>query len=279
MKFVFVTDASTDFSDEALKKYNIEIVPIEVRFGEDECYPEGLSNHDFYARMAQTGLVPKTSMPNAYKFEQIYQKYANKEDVFVFTIVISMELSQTKLQAQMAAENLGMKNVFIDEGRGATIFTGAIITELARYAQKENDVEKIKAMFYDLRSRARLFAIINDLKYLRASGRLSGASATIGGMLKIRPIVSIQDGKVVNIAKCMGDVKAESFLLDSLKNMDTTLPIYILSSGAPEKEKQLTAKYHNVISAKQEFYNGEIGCVVGSHVGAGCYGFCFFDKN
>lgn len=277
MKFVFVTDASTDFSDEALEKYNIEIVPIEVRFGENDVYPEGLSKQKFYEKL-KTGIVPKTSMPNAFKFTEIYKKYCNKPDVFVITVVISMELSQTKLQAQMAADELGMKNVFIEEGQGATIFTGALITEVARFAQECQDIEKIKARFYALRDKVKLFAIINDLKYLRASGRLSGASATIGGLLKVRPIVTIKDGKVTNIAKCMGDVKAEAYLLDSLKNMDTTLPIYILSSGAPDKEKILTEKYKKTINAKQELYNGEIGCVVGSHVGAGCYGFCFFEK-
>lgn len=61
--------------------------------------------------MQSTGLIPKTAMPNAYKFENFYKPYVNQEDVFVITIVISMEFSQTKLQAQMAAENLGMKNV------------------------------------------------------------------------------------------------------------------------------------------------------------------------
>lgn len=277
MKFVFVTDASTDFSDEALKKYNIEIVPIEVRFGEDDVYPEGLSKKEFYEKL-KSGIVPKTSMPNAYKFTEIYKKYCNEPDVFVFTVVISMELSQTKLQAQMAADELGMKNVFIEEGQGATIFTGALITEVARFAETCQDIDKIKARFYYLRDKVKLFAIINDLKYLRASGRLSGASATIGGMLKVRPIVTIKDGKVTNIAKCMGDVKAEAYLLDALKNMDTSLPIYILSSGAPAKADHILEKYKNKFPGGQEIYTGEIGCVVGSHVGAGCYGYTFFEK-
>lgn len=278
MKFVFVTDASTDIPEQLQKKFNVEIVPIEVRFGEEE-YPLGLSKKDFYQKMS-SGIIPKTSMPNAYKFEQVYKKYCNKKDVFVFTIVISMQLSQTKLQAQMAADNLGMKNVFIDEGKGATIITGAIIVELARFAQRCEDIDKIIEKFYDLRDRVKLFAIINDLKYLRASGRLNGASATIGTMLKIKPIVTVLDGKVVNIAKCMGEIKAENYLLDSLKNMDATLPLYSLNSGggADIKIKQMIEKYKDRFPAGQEMLTGQIGCIVGSHVGTGCYGFCFFNK-
>lgn len=276
MKFIFVTDASTDVPEELQEKYNIHTIPIEVRFGE-ETYPEGLSKREFYSKMASTGLVPKTSMPNAYKFENFYRPYVNKEDTFVITIVISMELSQTKIQAQMAADELGMKNVFIEESCGATIFTGAIMVELAKYVEKVQDIEKIKAKFYELRSKVKLFAIINDLKYLRASGRLSGAGATIGGMLNIKPIVSIIDGKVVNIAKCIGTGKAEAYLFDAMKNIDPDMPLYILHSDAMEKCKALYDKTKPKVKNKEIVF-GEIGCIVGSHVGAGCYGYCFFEK-
>lgn len=277
MKFKFLTDASTDIPEEAQKEYDISIIPIEVRFGE-EMYPDGLPTREFYSKMAETGLVPKTSMPNAFKFENFYRDYANKEDVFVITIVISMELSTTKIQAQMAADDLGMKNVFIEEGKAATIATGALIVELAKYAQEVQDIEKIKAKFYELRDKVRLFAVINDLKYLKASGRLSGAGATIGTMLKIKPIVSIKDGKVVNIAKCMGDVKAEAFLLDSLKNMDERFPLYLLHTDYKDRIEQVYNKHKDKLSSSQDVDYCEIGCVVGSHVGAKCYGYCFFDK-
>ena len=276
MKFVFVTDASTDIPEDLQEKYNVKIVPIEVRFGED-IYPDGLSTREFYSKMASTGLVPKTSMPNAYKFEEIYKEFYNKKDIFVITVVISMELSQTKIQAQMAADDLGMKNVFIEEGKGATIATGALIVELAKFAQTESDIEKIKAKFYELREKVKLFAVINDLKYLKASGRLSGASAAIGSMLNIKPIVSIVDGKVVNVAKCMGSVKADAYLLDNLKNMDTTRPLYLLHTDKQAKIEEVYAKQQPKIgNNSQEVNTCEIGCIVGSHVGAKCYGYCFF---
>ena len=87
-------------------------------------------------------------MPNTYKFEQFYKDYCNKDDVFVITIVISMELSQTKVQAQMAAENLGMKNVFIEESTVTTAAQGALIIELCKFIEKCQDIEKIKEEFY-----------------------------------------------------------------------------------------------------------------------------------
>ena len=89
MKFKIVADASCDMPKEYMEKYDITIIPIEVMFGED-IYPEGLETKEFYKKIEETGLIPKTAMPNAYKFENFYKDYVNKDDVFVITILISM---------------------------------------------------------------------------------------------------------------------------------------------------------------------------------------------
>lgn len=277
MKFVFVADAACDVSEEDKQKYNINIIPIELNFGE-EYYPEGLPCDEYYQKLKTSAVMPKTAMPNAYKFQNFYKDYANKEDVFVITVVISMELSTTKVQAQMAADELGMKNVFIEESKGATVFQGALIVELAKFCQKENDIEKIKQEFYRLRDKVKLLAIINDLKYLRASGRLSGASATLGTMLKVKPIVSIVDGKVVNVAKCMGSGKAESYLVGQLENIDTTKPLYLIHSDVIDQAQNLYEKNKDKIPTPCEVKVQEISYVVGTHVGSGCYGFTYFEK-
>ena len=229
--------------------------------------------------MQETQIIPKTAMPNAYKFENFYRPYVNQEDVFIFTIVISMEMSTTKVQAQMAADNLGMKNVFIEESASTTLGQGAIIIELCKYMEKEQDIEKIKEEFYRLRRNIHVYAIINDLKYLKQSGRLSGASAIVGSMLSVKPIVSITQGKVLNIAKCMGSAKAESFLLNKLENMDSSHALYIVHSDTPESAERLKNKFIPLLPEGQEIVTGEIGCVVGSHVGAKCYGFGYFTKD
>lgn len=278
MKFKIVADASCDIPKEYMDKYDITIIPIEVMFGE-ELYPEGLETREFYNKMQSTGIIPKTAMPNAYKFENFYKDYANVDDVFVITVVISMEMSTTKIQAQMAADNLGMKNVFIEESASTTLGQGAIIIELCKFIEKEQDIEKIKEEFYRLKRNIHVYAIINDLKYLKASGRLSSTSAVLGSMLNVKPIVSIQDGKVLNIAKCRGANKAETFLMNKIENLDDTKAFYLLHSDTPESAVRLKQKVREVISPSQEIITGEIGCVVGSHVGAKCYGIGFFTKD
>lgn len=278
MKYKIVADASCDIPKEYMEKYDISIIPIEVMFG-DELYPEGLETREFYKKMQSTGLIPKTAMPNAYKFENFYKQYLNQEDVFVITIVISMEMSQTKIQAQMAAENLGMKNVFIEESASTTVGQGAIIIELCKFMEKENDLEKIKEEFYRLRRNIHIYAIINDLKYLKNSGRLSSTGAIVGSLLGVKPIISLENGKVINIAKCQGLPKAENFILSKIENMDPTHAFYVVHSDLPEGAERLKEKAKDKLAPGQEVIFGEIGCVVGSHVGAKCYGYGFFSKD
>lgn len=277
MKFKIVADASCDIPEEYLKKYDISIIPIEVAFGE-EVYPEGLSKKDFYNKIENTTLIPKTAMPNAYKFEQFYKDYANKEDVYVFTIVISMELSQTKIQAQNAADSLGMKNVFIEESGCTTVAQGAIICELCKFMEKEQSVEKIIEEFYRLKSKCKLYAVINDLKYLKNSGRLSSSSAVIGSMLSVKPIVSIVEGKVVNIKKCMGANQADQFMFSQIKQVDQKHDFYYIHSDNLPAVDKLREKYSLKLPKGQNISVCEIGCVVGSHVGPRCYGFVYFEK-
>ena len=278
MKFKIVADASCDIPKEYMEKYDITIIPIEVMFGED-IYPEGLETKEFYKKIEETGLIPKTAMPNAYKFENFYKDYVNKDDVFVITIVISMELSQTKLQAQMAADNLGMKNVFIEESGSTTVGQGAIIGELCRFIDKCQDIEKIKEEFYRLKNNIHIYAVIDDLKYLKQSGRLSSTSAFVGNILGVKPIIAIKDGKVMTIAKCKGAQKAENFILDKIENMDTTHPFYVVHSDMPAGAERLEEKAKQRIGENQEVISAQIGCVVGSHVGPTCYGFGYFSKD
>lgn len=278
MKFKIVADASCDMPKEYMEKYDITIIPIEVMFGED-IYPEGLETKEFYKKIEETGLIPKTAMPNAYKFENFYKDYVNKDDVFVITIVISMELSQTKLQAQMAADNLGMKNVFIEESGSTTVGQGAIIGELCRFIDKCQDIEKIKEEFYRLKNNIHIYAVIDDLKYLKQSGRLSSTSAFVGNILGVKPIIAIKDGKVMTIAKCKGAQKAENFILDKIENMDTTHPFYVVHSDMPAGAERLEEKAKQRIGENQEVISAQIGCVVGSHVGPTCYGFGYFSKD
>ena len=279
MKYKIVTEASVDMPENFAKENDITILPIEVNFA-GELFPEGLPNDEFYEKMRTTGIIPKTSQPNQYKFENALTPYCNKEDWFVLTIVISSNLAGTIAQAKNAVEALNMKNVYICDSEVTTFAEGALIVEIVKYIKRNNpSPEEVIEELERLKKRVRLIAVVSDLKYLKQGGRISGAVAALGTVLNMKPIITIEDGKVANRAKKRGE-QANLYIVDDvLKNRDKNYPIYFGYSADKSKIENFVKKYKSQLEVdpeKIEYYS--IGCVVGTHVGPGVYGMVYFAK-
>ena len=279
MKYKIVTEASVDMPENFAKENDITILPIEVNFA-GELFPEGLPNDEFYEKMRTTGVIPKTSQPNQYKFENALTPYCNKEDWFVLTIVISSNLAGTIAQAKNAVEALNMKNVYICDSEVTTFAEGALIVEIVKYIKRNNpSPEEVIEELERLKKRVRLIAVVSDLKYLKQGGRISGAVAALGTVLNMKPIITIEDGKVANRAKKRGE-QANLYIVDDvLKNRDKNYPIYFGYSADKSKIENFVKKYKSQLEVdpeKIEYYS--IGCVVGTHVGPGVYGMVYFAK-
>ncbi len=279
MKYKIVTEASVDMPENFAKENDITILPIEVNFA-GELFPEGLPNDEFYEKMRTTGIIPKTSQPNQYKFENALTPYCNKEDWFVLTIVISSNLAGTIAQAKNAVEALNMKNVYICDSEVTTFAEGALIVEIVKYIKRNNPTpEEVIEELERLKKRVRLIAVVSDLKYLKQGGRISGAVAALGTVLNMKPIITIEDGKVANRAKKRGE-QANLYIVDDVvKNRDKNYPIYFGYSADKSKIENFVKKYKSQLEVdpdKIEYYG--IGCVVGTHVGPGVYGMVYFAK-
>ncbi len=277
MNYKIVTEASVDMPKDFAEQNDITILPIEVNFG-GELYPEGLPNDEFYAKLKSTGIIPKTSQPNQYKFENAFQTYCNKEDWFVLTIVISSDLAGTIAQAKNAVENLEMKNCYVCDSRVTTFAEGALIVEIVKYikshpnAQPQEVIDELER----LKGMVRLVAVVGDLKYLKMGGRLGSASYVVASALKIKPIISLDGGKVNNIAKKVGE-KANEFMVELANKRNKAYPIYFGHSAEPKLIKDFLKKYAEALDINpetSEIY--EIGCVVGTHAGPNCYGMVYF---
>lgn len=277
MKYKLIADASCDIPKDLAEKYDITLVPIEVRFGED-IYPQGLETKEFYNKIYETGLIPKTSMPNQFLFEEIMTPFVNKPDVHVIVLTISSEMTATIHQVEGAVQALKMQNVTYRQSTVTTWAQGAILVELAKFIEKNDDLTSVINKLDELISKVKLVAVIGDLKYLRASGRLSAAGAVMGSMLNVKPIITLAGGKVTNEAKVMGEVKALMYLVTKAKNRDKTFPVYFGHSDCPEMIDKIITKYGSILDiTPKEQVVCDIGCVVGSHVGPKCYGLVYFE--
>ena len=257
---------------------DITILPIEVNFN-GELYPEGMPNDEFYAKLKSTGIIPKTSQPNQYKFENALTPYCNKDGWFVLTIVISSNLAGTIAQAKNAVDALNMKNVYICDSLMTTFAEGALIMEIVKFInEKDRKPQEVIDELERLKSKIKLVAVINDLKYLKQGGRISGVAAALGTALNVKPIISLEGGKVTNIAKKRGE-QANLFMLNCVKNRDKSYPIYFGYSADEGNIRKFVEKYSKELEVdpkSQEYHS--IGCVVGTHAGPGCYGMVYFSK-
>ncbi len=277
MKYKIIADASCDIPKEYVEKYQIILAPIEVRFGE-ETYPEGLDNESFYKKINETGLIPKTSMPNQYLFEELMRPYANNPEYHVIAITISSEMTATIHQVEGAVESLKMKNITYRQSNVTTWAQGAIIIELCKYIETDDNIDHVVAKLDELINKVKLIAVIGDLKYLRASGRLSATSQVMGTMLSIKPIISLTGGKVTNEAKILGETKANMFLVNKAQNRDKNYPLYFGNSDCREYMENFVKKYATQLDINPDNQIiCDIGCVVGSHVGPKCYGIVYFE--
>lgn len=277
MKFKIVTEASVDMPKSFAEENDITVLPIEVNFN-GELYPEGLPNDVFYQKL-KTGIIPKTSQPNQYKFETALTPYVNKEDWFVLTIVISSNLAGTISQAKNAVEALGMKNVYICDSAVTTFAEGALIMEIVKFIKEKNPTpqEAIDEL-ERLKNHIKLVAVVSDLKYLKQGGRLPASSYFVASVLNIKPIISLDGGRVQNIAKKRGE-SANEFMVDCALKRDKSYPIYFGYSAIKSNIEKFVEKYHETleVNPKTVEYH-EIGCVVGTHAGPGCYGMVYFVK-
>ncbi len=278
MKYKIVTEASVDMPKEFAEENDITILPIEVNFNGD-LYPEGLPNDEFYDKLKTTGIIPKTSQPNQYKFENALNPYLNKPDTFVLIIVISSDLAGTIAQAKNAVENLQMKNAYICDSRVTTFAEGALIMEIVKYinTHPEAQPEEVIAELERLKNTVKLVAIIGDLKYLKQGGRLSSAGYIAASALKIRPIIGLDGGKVCTLAKKVGS-KADEFLVECSLKRNRNYPVYFGHSANPKLIINFLEKYADKIGVDAKTTPiHEIGCVVGTHAGPNCYGLVYFE--
>ena len=279
MKYKIVTEASVDMPDSFAKENDITILPIELNFA-GELFPEGLPNDEFYEKMKTTGIIPKTSQPNQYKFETALSPYCNKEDWFVLTIVISSNLAGTIAQAKNAVEALKMKNVYICDSEVTTFAEGALIMEIVKYIKEKNPTpQEVIDELERLKRKIRLVAAVSDLKYLRLGGRISGAVAALGTVLNMKPIIALEGGRVVNKAKKRGEQANIYMVEEVLKNRDKAYPLYFGYSAIKKNIENFVQKYKDKLEVnpdKIEYHS--IGCVVGTHAGPGAYGMVYFAK-
>ena len=281
-KFRILADSSTDISQAEAKELDVTILGISINFDGEE-YFDGvtISKEEFFSKLRTCKQLPKTAAINEFQMLEFFEKEA-KEGNEVLYIVISSNMACTTGNAARAYASLDKKLqpfIHIVDSYSVTFQEGALVREAVKMRDKGMSVKDVAAKLEVLKTKMNLWGIVEDLKYLRMGGRISSTSAIVGGMLNVRPILAIKDGKLESAGKVIGHKKAIATLVDYVEkaDFDKNYPIYVAHADAPELGKELL----DAVVGKLKITNikmVEIGPTVGTHAGPGCVGICGFKK-
>lgn len=266
-----ITDSTSDISLELAKEMNIEIVPLIVRVDGNE-YKDRveLSPEDFYKQLEEKDLTPSTSQPSPQDFLKVYEKAKEAGDE-ILVITLSSEVSGTYQSAMIAKEVLEYNKIQVINSASATFGLRIIIEKALQLRDEGKTLEEIVAFLEDYKQKVHIFALVDTLEYFYKGGRLSKTSATVGTLLKFKPVVGIKDGKLELFANCRGTRKSISKIIELIHetgDIDLQEPVCIGYTGNSEG----LDKFENLLKEEFHFENvihGIVGPVIGSHAGPG----------
>ncbi len=277
MTIRIITDSVADIPKKIADDLNIKVLPLTVNF-ENESYKDGIeiNSEEFFDKLSQVDKLPSTSQVSPGEFIKEFELAINSGDK-VIAILMSAQLSGTYASAVTAKEFLETNDIAIIDSKSVTLAQGLIAIEAARMAKDGAEFDEIVDRALYMRDNMVYKFIVDDLKYLQLGGRLSLSQAVVGKLLNIKPIITMEDGRLKLEHKIRGRKKAIKWVINWIKenNMDLeTKTVGVFHSNAPEYVQELLNAMEDNFTIK-EVIMGKVGAVVGTHAGPGCIAVAF----
>lgn len=280
MKVRIIVDSSVDIAERF--RQEVKVVPLTIHFGEEELI-DGVTidRQRFYERLVECDELPRTSQANPTAFQKVFEEVTQAGEEAV-VITLSSELSGTCQSACLAAQDYD--HIYVVDSKNAAIGSG-ILTEYAIECAKQGmGAREIAEELERKKEDVCLIALLDTLEYLKKGGRISKTVAFAGGVLNIKPVVTIQDGKVEVIGKARGSRQGNNLLIEKIQEsggIDFDMPILLGYTGLSDA---LLKKYiedsRDLWQEQAESLDSTLVCsVIGTHVGPGVVAAAFFRKS
>ncbi|MGZ0049880.1 DegV family protein [Brevibacillus gelatini] len=278
MPVVILTDSASDIDASVRQSLGIVAVPLKVMFGA-ETYLDGvtISSTEFFDKLKESQALPTTSQPSPLEFAEAYKAICDQygSDVQIIAILLSGALSGTYQSAMIAKSMLDDKmDITVIDSRKASFVHGMICVEAAKAAQAGKSKEQILDEIDRYLDEVQVYFIVDTLEFLQKGGRIGRASAVIGSLLNIKPILTLDPaGYVTAFDKVRGTKKALNRVLEALQEYAQGQPVKaaILHSCAHEQAAELLERVKNEFQVT-ESHLVQIGPVIGTHTGPGLLG-------
>lgn len=275
-----LTDSGCDLPKEVVHALDITVVPLQITFEDGTTSQDGvgLSGDEFYDHMQTCKKLPTTSQPSPEAFMKHFfaAKEAGDE---VVAVLVSAQLSGTYQCAQLAANILEFEDVHFVDSESLCLAQGLLVQLAARLRDEGHSAAEIATTLDLAKKHLHIFAVVDNLEYLRKGGRLPASAAIAGGLLGIKPLVTTIDGKVTLGGKARGLPGAYMALfkkVESLGGLCPNEPYYAAYTLAPREIEPIQRYFTQNLKLPAPSI-ARVGSVIGTHVGPGAFGFAFFD--
>ena len=278
-KIKIVVDSTVDLSKELYEKYDMEIIPLNVSFGE-KTFKDGIdiTRDQLYEDVKKFKSLPSTSAPGPQVFEEVFKKWLDKGYEVIY-LGIGSTLSTALQSANIAKNNIGSDKVHLIDSKNLSSGSGLLAMKAAKLASEGKEAKEIvKIIEKDVPNVVAQFTV-DTLDYLHKGGRCSGTAKVIGHIFHIHPHLLVRDGKLIVYKKPRGTMKiAIDGQIEELKNalpnvqMDN---IMITDAGVTDEIREYFVKQVSKLVDPKIIHTTPAGCVISSHCGFGTIGLLF----
>lgn len=275
-----ITDSTSDLTPEILKKADISVIPLYVNFN-DKSFIDGvnINTKELYEKVEEYGYLPKTAAASPADFHRAFKQFIEEGKDIVF-IGLSSELSSHLQNAMLAANDFPEGKIHIVDSRNLSSAIGLLVMKAVDFKNQGLPAAEIAEKVRELVSKVRTAFIIDTLDYLYKGGRCSALQNFASGVLKIRPVVKVVDGKMILAQKLMGkrEKALNTMLSNVLKEKDIIDPSRIMVTHSLSYDSEyLKSELEKNLNIK-EIIITQAGCVISSHCGPNAIGILYIEK-
>jgi DegV family protein with EDD domain len=273
MSVRIVTDSTCDLPVDVIEQYGITVVPIYVNL-ENKSYQDGvnLDRQGFYQQLESSKTFPSTASPSTESFVTVFSDLAKKGADAILSIHLASTISGVYNVAMLASQSVKQGLVRTIDAGQISLGTGFIVAAAAKMAKAGKSLSEIIAAIQELANRTYTFAIVDNLKYLQHSGRVSQFKALLGSLLQVKPLLRFYQGiptvKILRTSK-----SAVEQLLASVKSLGKLEALNVLHINALDKALALQETALNQFPELANSKIIDVSPAIGTHIGPGTVGF------
>ena len=284
MGIKIIVDSASDITVAYAEKYGIGFAPLKTTLAGQE-YKDGIDivPDEFYEKLVANKELAYTSQVNVEEFSELFRDAVTAGDDVVL-ITISSGLSGTYQSAVIAAEEYPGK-VFVVDSLSASAGEQVLLQQAIKLREEGKNADEIFAELESLKKRMRLFARVETLEYLKRGGRISKTSAFVGGVLGIKPVLTLNsEGKLETVGKARGIRQSHKLMNESIAScggIDFSLPVAMTYAGNTNDgavDDYLEDSAAVIGNNRNKLQIGQLGCVIGTHTGPGAIVIAFVPK-